>query len=114
MICVLKRKDAIIMTTPNKEKSILKINGNQEFILKNELRIAATLLNGLGSAEKDYAHAMESIMKMPYYFVLVSGRRMIEFTVDLEKELSGLTKKPSDEFLNELLKKIFGDYVVVD
>lgn len=95
-------------------KNVMAINSNQEFILKNELRIAATLLNGLGSAEKDYPQAMESIMKMPYYFVLVSGRRMIEFTIDLEKELSGLTKMPTDEYYDELLKKIFGDYIVVD
>lgn len=95
-------------------KNVMTINNNQEFILKNELRIAATLLNGLGSAEKDYAQAMESIMKMPYYFVLVSGRRMIEFTIDLEKELSWLTEMPTDEYYDELLKKIFGDYIVVD
>lgn len=98
----------------NKERvSCLTINRNQEFILKNELGIAATLLNGLGSARKDYAQAMESIMKMPYYFVLVSGRDMKEFTVNLEDELSGLKKMPSDEFFDELLRKIFGDYTLV-
>lgn len=91
----------------------MTMNRNQEFILKNELGIATQLLNGIGSIEKNYGQAMESIMKMPYYFVLVSGRRMGEFTIDLEKELSGLTEMPSDDFYNELLRKIFGDYVVV-
>ncbi|SEH35521.1 hypothetical protein SAMN05216583_13120 [Selenomonas sp. KH1T6] len=52
-------------------------------------------------------------MKMPYYFVLVSGRDMKEFTVNLEDELSGLKKMPSDEFFDELLRKIFGDYTLV-
>lgn len=92
---------------------MMTINDNQEFILKNELKIATQLLNGLGSIEKNYGQAMESIMKMPYYFVLVSGRDIKEFTIDLEKELSGLTAMPSDEFFNGLLKKIFGDYVTV-
>ena len=91
----------------------MTINRNQEFILKNELAIAASLLNGIGSTKKDYAQAMNSIMKMPYYFVLVSGRSMGEFTIDLEKELSGLEKMPSDDFYNELLRKIFGDYILV-
>ena len=114
MICVRKRKGAIIVTMSNEEKSVLKINSNQEFILKNELGIALSLLNGIGGTPKNYGQAMESIMKMPYYFVLVSGRRMIEFTIDLEKELSGLTEMPPEEFYDELLKKIFGDYVLME
>jgi len=81
--------------------------------LKNELAIAISFLNGLDNTPKDYGRAMESIMKMPYYFVLVSGRRMAEFTIDLEKELSGLTEMPSNDFYDELFRKIFGDYTLV-
>ena len=91
----------------------MTINHNQEFILKNELKVAAQLLNGFGSTEKNYGQAMESIMKMPYYFVLVSGRGMAEFTIDLEQELSGLSSMPADEFFDEILKKIFGEYAIV-
>ena len=40
----------------------MTINRNQKFILKNELKFAAQLLNALGSIEKKYGQAMESIL----------------------------------------------------